>query len=43
MPNFTRLEMIMDKGTMILGKYTFPKIAALVLKVSLVVVKQVLK
>jgi len=33
----------MDKGTIILGKYTFPKIAALVLNVSLVEDKQVLK
>ena len=43
MPNLIKLEITTDKGVMILGKYTLPKILALALKVSEVPLKQAVK
>jgi hypothetical protein len=43
MPNFIRLLMVTDMGIMTLGKYTFPKIPALLLNVLEVPVKQAVK
>ena len=43
MPNFIRFEIVMDMGIITLGKYTFPKIPALLLKVLEVPVKQAVK
>jgi len=43
MPNFSKLDTTIEIGVMILGKYTFPKIAALALNVSEVPFKQEVK
>jgi hypothetical protein len=43
MPNFIRLETVTEIGIITLGKYTFPKIPALLLNVLEVPVKQAVK
>ena len=43
MPYFNKLEMTIDRGIIILGKYTFPKIPWLLRKVSEVAVSVSLK
>lgn len=42
-PNFNKLEMTNERGVIIRGKYTFPKILALAPKVLEVPVKQDVK